>query len=42
MERILNAMNANRQRIATTMPIKYGVESCELARIGISERVEIV
>jgi hypothetical protein len=36
MERILNAMNANRQRIAKTMPMKYGVESCELAAIGLS------
>lgn len=36
MDIILNAMNKNTIRIVSTIPIKYGVESCELATIKFS------
>jgi hypothetical protein len=36
MDIILNAMNRNTMRMVITMPIKYGVESCELATIKFS------
>jgi hypothetical protein len=40
MERSLNAMKRNTMRMVTTMPMKYGVESCKLARIGSTGSVE--
>ena len=40
MDSILKAMNANTMRMTITMPMKYGVEFCELAIIKVSGEMD--